>query len=92
MEIERCRPEGDEWHLKLRHRGQIIFVAVARAEIDALIDGENPSEVTVLDALRDHHDALQRAVDATVLDQEKPGAFSSMKGAFSSMKVVREWE
>ena len=84
-EIERCRPEGDEWHLKLRHRGQIIFVAVARDEIDALIDGENASEVTVLEALREHHDELERAVDATVLGEERPGAFSSLK-------VVREWE
>ncbi len=85
MEIERCRPEGDDWHLKLRHRGQIIFVAVARPEIDALIDGENPSETHVVEALRDHREALERAVDAAVLGQGRPDTFASLK-------VVREWE
>ena len=85
MEIERCRPEGDEWHLKLRHRGQIVFVAVERAEIEALIEGENPSEAHVVDALREHAGALERAVDAAVLGQDEPGEFASLR-------VVREWE
>ncbi len=85
MEIERCRPEGDEWHLKLRHRGQIIFVAVARPEIDALIEGENPSEAHVVDALRKHGEPLERAVDAAVLGKDKPDAFASLR-------VLGEWE
>ena len=85
MEIERCRPHGDEWHLKLRHRGQLIFVSVSNSEIEALIEGENPSETHVLDALREHHEALGQAVDAAVLGQDKPGAFASLK-------VMREWE
>ena len=85
MEIERCRREGDEWHPKLRHRGQLIFVAVARPEIEALIEGENPSEVHVVDALREHRKTLERAVDAAVLGKDRPRAFASLK-------VVREWE
>ena len=85
MEIERCRLDGDDWHLKLRHRGQIIFVAVERAQIDALIEGENPSEAHVVDALRGHREALERAVDSAVLGQDAPGAFSSLR-------VVKEWE
>ena len=85
MEIERCRPRGDEWHLKLRHRGQLIFVAVARPQIEALIEGENPSETHVVEALRENAEALGQAVDAAVLGQDKPGAFASLK-------VVREWE
>jgi hypothetical protein len=85
MDIERCRLDGDEWHLKLRHRGQIIFVAVARPEIDALIEGENPSEAHVVEALRGHRDALERAVDAAVLKEDRPGEFASLS-------VVKEWE
>ncbi len=85
MEIERCRPEGDEWHLKLRHRGQLIFVAVARSEIEALIGGENPSEAHVVEALRERRDALERAVDAAALGKDRPAEFASLK-------VVREWE
>jgi hypothetical protein len=85
MEIERCRPHGDEWHLKLRHRGQLIFVSVARPEVDALIEGENPSEAHVVDALRENGEALERAVDAAVLGQDKPGEFASLR-------VVKEWE
>jgi hypothetical protein len=85
MEIERCRLEGDEWHLKLRHRGQIIFVAITRAEIAPLIEGENPSEAHVVDALRDVAGELERAVDAAVLGKAQPGRFASLR-------VVREWE
>jgi hypothetical protein len=85
MEIERCRPEGDGWHLKLRHRGQIVFVAVERAEIDALIEGENPSEAHAVDALRDNREALERAVDAAVLGQDG-------SGRFASLRIVKEWE
>ena len=85
MEIERCRQAGDEWHPKVRHRGQIVFVAVARAEIDALIESGNPSEATVLDMLREQHAELERAVDATVLGNDRPEPFASMT-------VVRDWE
>ena len=85
MDIERCHDDGEDWKLKLRHRGQIIFVAVSREEVTNLVDGENITEVTVLDALRKHHDALERAVDAAVLEEEKPAEFSSLR-------VIHNWE
>jgi hypothetical protein len=85
MEIERCRLDGDEWHLKLRHRGQLIFVAISRAEVEPLIEGVNPSEAHVVQALRGHSEALERAVDAAVLGRDKPGEFASLR-------IVREWE
>jgi hypothetical protein len=41
--------------------------------------------VHAVDALREHRETLERAVDAAVLGKDRPRAFASLK-------VVKEWE
>lgn len=85
MEIERYRPEDGDWHPKLRHCGQRMGVAVARPEFEALVEGENVTEVIALDALRVPGEALGRPVDAAVLNEEMPGEVASLR-------VLSDWE
>lgn len=79
MDIERCLSREGYWLIETRLLGQPVKFSIANAEISALIDGENPSEVTVLDTLRDHKDALERAATSAVKgSDDRPEAFSSL--------------
>ena len=84
MEIERCRPEGDDWKITVRYEGQPVTVMVSRENIDDLLPDTNPSEVHVLQALREHRARFEDAVKSAVMKTD------SRPAEFSSLHVVRE--
>ena len=73
MQIDRViRKEPGTWRLETVYLGQHVNFTLAHDDVLGIVEGENPSEAHVVDALRDNHDDLEAAVKAVVGDDGTP--------------------
>ena len=73
MQIDRViRQDPATWRLETVYLGQHVNFTLSHDEVLALVDGENPSEAHVVDALREHMSELEAAVQAVVGDDGSP--------------------
>ena len=73
MQIDRViRREPGRWRLETVYLGQHVNFTLSHDDVLGVVDGENPTEAHVVDALRENVDDLEAAVSAVVGDDGRP--------------------
>ena len=80
MEIDRViRQDDTTWRLETVYLGQHVNFTLSHDDVLGVVEGENPIEAHVVDALRDNKDDLEAAVKAVVGgDGTPPDKFGSL--------------
>lgn len=80
MQIDRViRKEPGAWRLETVYLGQHVNFTLGHDDVLGIVEGENPSEAHVVDALRDNKDEFEAAVKAVVgKDGTPPKKFGSL--------------
>ena len=80
MQIDRVtRRDPATWRLETVYLGQHVNFTLSHDDVLGVVEGENPSEAHVVDALRENRDDLEAAVKAVVgNDGTPPAKFGSL--------------